>query len=61
MNSQKRILSFLLALVMILGTFSPVLAAGLDAREFHDTSINTVEIEGKNDGKKLVFNLQEKN
>ncbi|WP_210394469.1 hypothetical protein, partial [Peptoniphilus sp. HMSC062D09] len=60
MNSQKRILSFLLALVMILGTFSPVLAAGLDAREFHDTSINTVEIEGKNDGKKLVFNLQEK-
>ena len=45
---------------MILGTFSPVLAAGLDAREFHDTSINTVEIEGKNDGRKLVFNLQEK-
>ncbi len=58
MNSKKRILSFLLALVMVFGSFPSVFAEGISDQTAQREK--TVEIEGKNDGRKLVFNLQEK-
>ena len=58
MNSKKRILSILLALVMVFGSFPSVFAEGISDQTAQREK--TVEIEGKNDGRKLVFNLQEK-
>ena len=57
MHSKNKILSILLAIVMVLGTFNPIFATGLDARP--SLNENPVEIEGTNEGGKLVFHLSE--
>ena len=56
MRKQNRILSFLLALVMILGTVSPAFAAGLTTQNQTESR----EIVGVQKGDKLEFDLSPK-